>query len=142
MRRVLPTGLGVDLADAYAGLTLPDRPWLALGMVTSLDGAISVEGRSGALGGEGDKAAFRAVRALGDIVLVGATTVVTESYGATWPARHAARRTSNGQEPLPTLVIVSGSGSLPADARVFHGERRPVLLTTPSGLPRTVKQTF
>jgi riboflavin biosynthesis pyrimidine reductase len=133
VRRLLPTAIAVDLADPYAPLSMPGTAWLALGMVTSLDGAVAIADRSGGLGGAGDRAGFRAVRALGDVILVGARTVVTESYGATWPARHAARRTANDQHPLPTLVIVSASGTLPPDARVLRGDRRPVLLTTPDG---------
>ena len=41
-----------------------------------------MDGRSGGLGGPGDKAVFRALRAVPDVVLVGASTARVEGYGA------------------------------------------------------------
>ncbi len=137
MRRLVPRADLLDLADAYAGLTLPSSPWLALGMVGSVDGAVAIDGRSTALGGDGDLAAFRAVRSLADVVLVGASTAVAERYGASWPVRHEARRAAAGQQTLPELAVVSGSGRIDPGARMLQDPRRPPLLvTTEAGAAR------
>lgn len=133
MRRLLPSGLSVDLADAYAGLDPPAR-WVALGMVGSLDGAVAVDGTSGALGGDGDRAAFRALRSLADVVLVGLGTARAESYRPTWQARHVAARAARGQPPLPRLALVTGSGRVPTDLRALEDpDRPPLVITTPDG---------
>jgi hypothetical protein len=60
MRQLLPTPLtGVDLRAAYAYPTdVLTLPWVRANMVSSLDGAAVVDGRSGALGGAGDKDVF------------------------------------------------------------------------------------
>ena len=133
MRRLLPSATPVALEDAYAGLD-PPRAWVALGMVGSLDGAVAVDGTSGALGGDGDLAAFRALRALADVVLVGLGTAIAEDYRPTWQARHVDARARRGQPPLPALALVTSSGEVPRDHRVLGDpERPPLVVTTPDG---------
>ena len=129
MRRLLPTTDAVDLDDAYAGFEPPTH-WVALGMVGSLDGAVTVGGTSGALGGGGDLAAFRALRALGDVVLVGLGTAIAEDYRPTWQPRQLSARAARGQEPLPRLALVTGSGEVPEDHRVLGDPDRPPLVIT------------
>lgn len=133
MRRLLPAPTPVALDDAYAGLDPPAR-WVALGMVGSLDGATAVDGTSGALGGDGDLAAFRALRSLPDVVIVGLGTAVAEDYRPTWPVRHADARARRGQDPLPRLALVTGSGEVPTDLRTLDDpDRPPLVLTTTDG---------
>lgn len=129
MRRLLPTTAAVDLDDAYAGFD-PPTDWVALGMVGSLDGAVAVAGTSGALGGDGDLAAFRALRSLGDVVVVGLGTAMAEDYRPTWPARHVSARARRGQGPLPRLALVTGSGEVPEDHRVLGDPDHPPLVLT------------
>lgn len=50
-------------------------------MITTLDGAIDVDGRSGPLGGPADQARLVALRERASVVLVGAGTVRAERYG-------------------------------------------------------------
>ncbi len=112
-------------------------------MVTSVDGATAVDGLSGALGGEGDKAVFRAVRALADAIVVGAGTAVAENYGPPILTDELiAIRVANGQARLPRIVVVSnslqaffGPDSAAADGapvqRLFHAEGfRPTVITS------------
>ena len=138
MRLLLPH-LADDIAVAELDDPRPapaDRPWILVDMVTSLDGAITIDGRSGGLGGEADRAVFRHLRGVCDAVLVGAATVRTENYGSVVvdDATRDARR-ARGQEPWPSLVIVSGSLALEPTARAFtdaveRGAPRPIVLTT------------
>lgn len=133
MRRLLPDPAPVELDDAYAGFDPPER-WVAIGMVGSLDGAVAVDGTSGGLGGDGDLAAFRSLRALADVVVVGLGTAVAEDYRPTWQARHVDARAGRGQPPLPQLALVTGSGAVPNDHRVLGDpDRPPIVLTTPDG---------
>ncbi|MEZ5216517.1 MAG: dihydrofolate reductase family protein [Ilumatobacteraceae bacterium] len=50
-------------------------------MVSSIDGGTAVEGRSGGLSTPADAELLQALRATADVVLVGASTVRSESYG-------------------------------------------------------------
>ena len=96
------------------------RPWVIVDMMSSVDGATAVAGRSGGLGGPGDKAVFRALRAVPDVILVGAATARVERYG---PVRLddevRARRVARGQSSLPRLALVSGRLDLDPDAAMF-----------------------
>lgn len=108
----------------------PDRPWLMLNMVTSADGATSVDGVSGGLSSPGDRQVFAAIRAVADVILVAAETVRREGYGPpkTTPAV-AASRTARNQAPRPRLAVVSASLDLDFTAPVFDDRPPPLLFT-------------
>jgi riboflavin biosynthesis pyrimidine reductase len=72
----------VDPADVYADLpTAEGRPAVRLSMISSVDGATSLDGLSGGLGSLGDQRVFAVLRSLADVVLVAAGTVRAEGYG-------------------------------------------------------------
>jgi riboflavin biosynthesis pyrimidine reductase len=103
--------------------------------VATLDGVIEVDGRSGPLAGPVDRAAFMAMRAVCDVVLVGAGTVRAENYGPIVLSSDArARRCERGQPELPRLAIVSAQAELRPDARVFSAPVRTMLLTSDWGI--------
>jgi riboflavin biosynthesis pyrimidine reductase len=82
MRQLLPSGPDVDSpADLEAVYALPPHRHVRTNFVTSLDGAVELEGRSASLGGPADRAAFMAMRAVADVVMVGAGTARAERYG-------------------------------------------------------------
>jgi riboflavin biosynthesis pyrimidine reductase len=100
-------------------------------MVASLDGAITIAGRSGGLGGEADRAMFFALRHVADVILVGAGTARAEDYGPT-RANDAVRtaRVARGQAELPRLAIVTRSLDLDPGARLFGDpDNQPYVIT-------------
>lgn len=140
MRQLLPVAADdVDPLASYLAASRPvpaRRPWVAMNMVASLDGATAVGGRSGPLGGAPDRAAFRAVRAMADVVLVAAGTVRVEGYGPVrLPEGAVAARVAAGRpERLPRLAVVSAS--LDVDLRrPAEGPVRPLVLTTEDADP-------
>ncbi|MDA3032528.1 MAG: dihydrofolate reductase family protein [Actinomycetota bacterium] len=126
-----------DLVAAIAEEHRPipaNRPWVLTNMITSLDGATTVEGLSGGLGRPADSQVFAALRAVADVVIVGATTARVEGYRRPRPNPTAiAARRSRGQTDAPRLAIVSGSLSVPSDLPAFDpgasNEPRPLLFT-------------
>jgi riboflavin biosynthesis pyrimidine reductase len=122
----------VDPAAGYG--TLPsrsDRPGVRVNMISSVDGATSVGGVSGALGGRADQRLFMVLRSLADVVVVGAGTMRAEGYG---PARlsedlqHA--RVGRRQPPVPPMAVVTRSCTLDWQAPFFtEATVRPVVLT-------------
>ncbi len=122
------------LAEVYA---YPDqvnsgRPWLRANMVAGLDGAAWLAGLSEGLSSEADKRIFGVLRALCDVVLVGAGTVRAEGYR---PARarpqFAAARQAAGQAPAPVIAVVSRSLELDPGAPLFTEPLvRTVVITT------------
>lgn len=126
----VPEDLYLDLEPS--GPAPPDRPWVVLQMVASLDGAIAVDGRSGGLGGDADRHSFLRLRARADVVLAGAGTARDEDYGPprTPDGAAAAARRDRGQAPSPMLALVTRSGRLDPGSRLFDDGHRPVLVTT------------
>lgn len=89
-------------------------------MVAGLDGCAAIQGRVGALSTAPDAELFAAMRTLADVVLVGATTVRKEGYGAIHlPAERAESRNAEGLPPNPPLAIVSRSLSLDFSSKAF-----------------------
>jgi riboflavin biosynthesis pyrimidine reductase len=134
VRTLLPVDVGEpDLESIYSLPPASAGRHLRLNFVTSLDGAIEVEGRSGPLGGPGDRLIFHELRGLTDVVLVGAGTVRAERYGpAALPERRQQARVRAGQRPTPPIAVVTSSGLAP-DARLLSGgpgTERPLILTT------------
>lgn len=117
MRQLFPVVLNdVDPVEVYRQGDRPGSPWVVVNMISSVDGATAVEGRSGALGGAADKKVFAAIRATADVIFVGAGTARAENYG---PPTVGAR-----------LAIVSASLDFPLDARVFSDGYRPLFVTS------------
>ena len=136
MRQLFPTAGDVDPADGYGRLAAlgPNRPRVRLNMIASVDGAASLQGRSGALGGPADKALFATLRSLADVVLLGAGTMRAEGYG---PARLSddarARRRDWGLPPVPPIAVMTRSCRLDWSARFFaEAEQRPLVVTVAS----------
>ena len=138
MRQLLPHPIAeVDPLDLYLADERPthdDRPWLMTNMIASVDGATTVDGLSGGLGGPGDKAVFRALRASCDWVLVASATAAAETYRM--PLTSAAiteRRAAHGRRPAPNLAIVTASGrvdpSIPALTDRTDDQLRPLIIT-------------
>ncbi len=107
------------------------RPWVMLNMVASIDGATSVNGRSRELADDDDKAMFKALRAVPDIILVGAETARADDYG---PIRldeeRIERRRALGRPDLPRLAVLSGHLNLDPGARLFSNPNLPPIILT------------
>ncbi|HSK24320.1 MAG TPA: dihydrofolate reductase family protein [Egicoccus sp.] len=135
MRRLLPDVRDETPAGVYDDLVLAGpvggRSGVSLGMVSSVDGGATVDGRTADLGGEADQAAFGALRAASDAILVGAGTVLAEDYGpAAGSTARRRRRLEKGLAASPRLVIVSNRLGMDPAARVFGDPDRPPLLVT------------
>jgi riboflavin biosynthesis pyrimidine reductase len=137
MRRLVPAPVQEDLdTDALARhYAYPPQGAIRANMVTSVDGAVTLDGRSEGISNEIDWQLFGLQRALADVIVVGAGTARTEGYG---PARarpeFAHLRTASDQPPAPRLALVTGSGDLDPSDGVFGGAERTFVITH-AGLP-------
>lgn len=146
LRRLHPDPATLELDELYAGLTLPagtpDQPaWVGLCMVTSLDGAVSVDGRSGGLGGPADLLALSRLRGSNDVSIVGAGTIRQERYGPlTGGAARRADRERRGLTRSPRLAIITSSGQLDPELPVFGDPaRRPLVLVSSTADPEALR---
>jgi riboflavin biosynthesis pyrimidine reductase len=123
----------IDVHDADLVGCYPRRPepTLRVNFIASLDGAVTVDGKSGALGGPGDKLIFDTLRMVCDALLVGAGTVRTENYDGLRldPAARAWRR-DHGLAEFPLMVVVSAALDLdPAQLAFADAPIRPLVVT-------------
>lgn len=112
------------------------RPWTRMMFISSVDGAATVDGRSGGLGSPADQRVLALARRDADVILVGAGTVRAEGYaGELVDAEAAAWRTARGMDGHPEVAVVSGGLHLAADDPFFvRAPRRPVVLTCAAAL--------
>ncbi|MBB3085587.1 dihydrofolate reductase family protein [Geodermatophilus sabuli] len=113
MRRLLPEPAELDDDALAAAYRVPPGRFLRSNFVASLDGAVTVDGRSGELGSPGDRRVFALLRALADVVLVGHGTAAAEGYRpVTADTRVATLRAALGRPAAAPIAVVSRRASL------------------------------
>jgi riboflavin biosynthesis pyrimidine reductase len=101
-------------------------------MVASIDGAVTLEGRSGGLSGPADRTVFRVLRSLADVVLVGASTARVEHYRPVQADEVWAQLRPEGS-PLPPVAVLTASLDLTGCERLLSMPPSPtqtIVITT------------
>jgi riboflavin-specific deaminase-like protein len=123
----------VDVAADLPGPAPAGRPFVALNMIATLDGRVTIAGRTHEIQSRADYELFHASRARMDALMVGAETVRIESYGrAINSAEARERREREGLPPDAISVVVTRSVSLPADVGLLRAAENTVIVLTPS----------
>jgi riboflavin biosynthesis pyrimidine reductase len=141
MRQIYPVPAGAPevaaagLARLYAYPDRPAAPWLRANMVSSVDGAATLAGRSGGLSGGADRLVFNLLRGLADVILVGAGTARAEGYGPAHPAEAAGLWPDlrAGRAATPAIAVVTRRLDLDPAAALLTGcpaDARTIVLTT------------
>lgn len=130
MRQLLPPRDGEpDLIALYA----QPPSYVRGGFVLSADGVAVVDGGSRALSSPADRAVFRTLRSVCDVILVGAATAKAEDYGTIrLTADGAAWRQAQDLPDIPRVAVVSRS--LDLDERLLAGPR-PIVITCAAADP-------
>lgn len=139
-----------ELVTLYGRLQFPphgDRPYVIGNFVTTVDGVVSlsVPGQSGGGPISGfnphDRMVMGLLRAVADVIIIGAGTVRAVSPQHVWtgpyiypPLAEVYQQLRNtlGKAASPLNVIVTASGELDLNLRVFQSGEVPVLVVTTS----------
>jgi riboflavin-specific deaminase-like protein len=122
-------GSGLRLGERAPG----DRPYVALNMVSTLDGKATIDWRTRGLSSELDRRLFHHLRTQADAVMVGAGTARVERYGRIVKSEELReKRRAEGLEPDPLAVIVSARLDLPADLPLLNEPDQRVVVATGS----------
>jgi riboflavin biosynthesis pyrimidine reductase len=141
VRRLLPWGGGgtidldddAGLAEAYAA---PPGTFVRVNFIASLDGATTVSGRSRGLQSPGDLRIFRMLRALADVVLVGAGTAIAEGYGPMSDDSAVGRiRLGLGRPATAPIAVVSRRASLDPLGPLAGGSSPSIVITCEAADP-------
>jgi riboflavin biosynthesis pyrimidine reductase len=138
MRQLVPSSPApdqVDLARLYA-YPAASR-WLRANMVTSADGAASLDGVSEGLSSQTDRDVFMLLRALTDVIMVGAGTARAEGYR---PARvrDAWRGLRDGRPSTPPIAVISASLNVDPASPLIAGappHARTIVITAAKAPP-------
>jgi len=124
--------------EVVAGLELgraapPERPYVVLNMIATVDGRAAVRGGTREISSPADRAMLVHLRTQVDAVMVGAGTLRAEPYGRLVrdPALREKRR-REGLEQDPLACLVSGRLELPADLPLLADPHSRVLIATAS----------
>jgi riboflavin biosynthesis pyrimidine reductase len=121
----------IELDEAMAGFELPspppDRPLVAINMVTSVDGRAQLAGSAEGLGSRADRRLMRLYRTAFEAVGSGAGTLRATGIWLRVGDDLAERRTANGKPPNPIGVVLAGTGPIDTDAGWFDGDEPRIL---------------
>jgi riboflavin biosynthesis pyrimidine reductase len=128
----LPPGVSPDLPGLYAYPDPDSSQWLRANMVSSADGAASLNGATKDLSSGADRQVFALLRALADVIVVGAATVRAERYK---PARPQPLWSGlrAGRTPTPPIAVISARLDLdPASPLIAAAppDARTIIITT------------
>jgi riboflavin-specific deaminase-like protein len=119
----------VDLRAAYA---VESERHVRVNFASSADGAVTVDGTSRGLSSDADRDLFHLLRAMSDVVLVGAGTARKENYGGA--------RETDGR--IPPIAVVSRSLELDAASRLFTDTQVPPIIVTCSDAPTDKREAL
>lgn len=137
--RLQPGGEPVSAAQALAsarlgGLAGPDRPYVFLNFVSTLDGRAALDGSTRPLGGPADLEMLLGLRDVADAVLIGPGTVRAEGYARlVGGAERRAARGAAGLAEDPPAVLISRRFDIPWEAGLFAAPEQPVIVYTTAG---------
>lgn len=136
-QRAVPPGPAIPPEVAYTGLDLAarapaNRPYVVCNFVATADGKATAEGKTGLLGGEGDRTVFHLLRTQVDAIIAGTGTLAIERYGLlVRDEGRVALREAEGRAPQPLAVVISRSGRVPYDIPLFADRRARIALYVP-----------
>lgn len=114
------------MEDIYRNLHIPsENPWnpnlpyIAINMVSSIDGKTAVNGAADSIGGPADRRVMRNIRSRFDAILRGAGTLRADKISLGVTDDLVERRLAEGREAQPLdLIISSNNTNLPLDTNL------------------------
>ena len=125
-----------DVEDFYRYPRALRRPWVRVNFVSSLDGAVTLEGSSRGLSAPEDQRVLGLIRDLSDVILVGVGTAMAEGYrGVKRTEVRGERRSRHGLSEVPPIALVTRSAALPPDSPLLTDTLVPPIVLTCEAAP-------
>jgi len=121
-----------DLAALYR---CPAGPVLRANMVTSADGAASLDGASAGLSSAADRHVFALLRTLADVIVVGANTAREEGYKPV-RIRELWRHLRSGRAPVPPIAVITGRADPGLSSSLLADESTIIITASRAGINR------
>jgi riboflavin-specific deaminase-like protein len=121
---------------------MPERPFVTVNFAVTADGKISTRKRTPSdFSTPGDKRRLLEIRAGCDAILVGARTLASDTMSMGLPAADLKEaRMKQGKPKYPWRVIVTNSGKISPELKVFEASKlpTPIVFTTRAMPSRTI----
>lgn len=120
----------VDAKALYSNLDWTprgERPFVALNMISSVDGRATLTGSAVGIGSAMDHTLVMHLRTNADALLHGAGTLRTDRVGKGVPDELISLRTARGLAPQPILAVLTASGDLPLERAFFARPERALV---------------
>jgi 2,5-diamino-6-(ribosylamino)-4(3H)-pyrimidinone 5'-phosphate reductase len=117
------------------------RPKVLLNFAMSVDGKVTTVGHApSGFTSAHDKKRLLEIRSLGDALIVGRKTLITDNMSMGMPDEALRKqRLERGQSEYPIRVILTRSGSLPDDLKIFRHNFSPILIYSTDRMPEPVQ---
>lgn len=143
-----PPATGLYVKDIYTEIDVPSEnlwdsslPYIAINMVSSLDGMTAVDGTADSIGGPADRRVMRNIRSRFDAVLRGAGTVRADRISLGVSEDLARLRVTEGREAQPLDLILSGGiTEIPLDTNLLDVTPGRVALLVPLNSTTAVRE--
>jgi len=119
-------------------------PFVSVNFAVTADGRISTRNQTPAnFSSKRDKRRLVEIRAKCDAVMASAKTIAADNMTMGLPAEElrAARR-EKGMEPYPTRVLLTNSGRLSPDLRIFTKDFSPIVIFSTELMPVEVRHSL
>ncbi|MGA2246735.1 MAG: dihydrofolate reductase family protein [Verrucomicrobiota bacterium] len=116
-----------------------ERPFVYINVAVSADGKIATANRAvHSFGSARDRRQLYELRATADAVMSGARTVeISEATLGNGGEKFRRQRLRSGRSEYPLRIVVSGSGSIDSQAKIFQRHFSPIVLLTTKRAART-----
>jgi 2,5-diamino-6-(ribosylamino)-4(3H)-pyrimidinone 5'-phosphate reductase len=118
------------------------RPFVAANFAITADGRISTRNHTPAnFSSKRDKRRLVEIRAKCDAVLASAKTIAADNMTMGLPAEELrAARVKKGMAPYPTRVLLTNSGRISPDLRLFTKDFSPIVIFSTEQMPARVRE--
>ena len=121
-----------------------DRPFVTANFAMTADGRISTRNLTPAdFSSKLDKRRLVEIRAKCDAVMASAKTIASDNMTMGLPAEELrAARVGKGMTPYPTRVLLTNSGKISPDLRLFTKDFSPIVIYSTEQMPAPVREAL
>lgn len=121
-----------------------NRPFVTANFAVTWDGRVSTRRKTATdFSSKVDKRRLLEIRATGDAVLVGHGTVAADNMAMGMPSETLrAARVARGQCEYPLRVILTNSGRLDPELKVFQGRFSPIIVFSTARMPQRIRDAL
>ncbi len=117
------------------------RPQIIVNFAVTIDGKVSLATPTPShFTSRHDKRRLLEIRSLGDALLVGRNTVEIDNMSMGLPDRDLRlARIQRGQSEYPLRIVISNSGNLATDLKIFSHRFSPIVVYSTTRMPTTIQ---